>query len=101
LCFCASAWAGRFLWAGIHYFGDAKFVVGFLSNVKTVHAVYAPFTNPTVVPILTFLVEYHIVFAGILGYLIARRVGHVWGLDGLIERWHVVESHPGLKPLVG
>src|SRR6202166_3078121 len=47
-----------FLWAGIHHFGDDKFVLGFLSHVKTFHDVYAPFTNPTVVPALTFFVEY-------------------------------------------
>jgi thiosulfate dehydrogenase (quinone) large subunit len=139
-----------FLWAGIHHFGDDKFVLGFLSHVKTFHAVYAPFTNPAIVPILTFFVEYghlliglslvtgllvrvsspfaimlmllywtahmdfpfienvnnylidyHIVYAGILGYLIAKRAGHVWGLDGLIERMHMVENYPVLKPLVG
>ena len=139
-----------FLYAGIHHFGDDKFVLGFLSNVKTFHAVYAPFTAPAIVPVLTFLVEYghlliglslvfgilvrvsspfaimlmllywtahmdfpyienvnsylidyHIVYAGILAYLIAKRAGHVFGLDGLIERWHVVESYPALRPLVG
>jgi hypothetical protein len=41
---------------GIHHFGDDKFVLGFLSNVKTFHSVYAPFTDP-VVPTLTFFVE--------------------------------------------
>jgi len=30
-----------FLWAGIHHFGDDKFVLGFLSHVKTFHDVYA------------------------------------------------------------
>src|SRR5262249_42166145 len=34
-----------FLWAGIHHFGDSKFVLGFLSHVKTFHDVYAPLTN--------------------------------------------------------
>src|SRR5262252_10068093 len=47
-----------FLWAGIHHFGDDKFVVGFLSHVKTFHDVYAPLTNPAIAPMLTFLVEY-------------------------------------------
>lgn len=47
-----------FLWAGIHHFGDDKFVVGFLSHVKTFHDVYAPLTNPAIAPTLTFLVEY-------------------------------------------
>jgi thiosulfate dehydrogenase (quinone) large subunit len=139
-----------FLWAGIHHFGDGKFVVGFLSNVKTFHDVYAPFTNPVVVPTLTFLVEYghlliglslvsgllvrvsapfaimlmllywtahmdfpfienvnnylvdyHIVYAGILVYLIVKRAGHVFGLDGAVERMHLVDGYPTLRPLLG
>ena len=139
-----------FLWAGIHHFGDDQFVIGFLSHVKTFHAVYAPFTNPSVVPFLTFLVEYghlliglslvsgllvrvsspfaimlmllywtahtdfpyienvnnylvdyHIVYAGVLTYLIVKRAGHVWGLDGLLERMQMVEHYPALRPLVG
>ena len=139
-----------FLWAGIHHFGDAKFVVGFLSNLKTFHAVYTPFTNPAVVPALTFLVEYghlliglslvsgslvrisapfaimlmlvywtahmdfpfienvnnylvdyHIVYAGVLVYLIVKRAGHVFGLDGVVERLRLTESYPVLRPLVG
>ncbi len=139
-----------FLYAGIHHFGDDKFVVGFLSHVKTFHDVYAPLTNPTIVPALTFLVEYghlliglslisgllvrvsapfaimllimywtahmdfpyienvnnylidyHIVYSGVLIYLMVKRAGHVFGLDGLVERWKVVEHHPALRPLVG
>jgi len=47
-----------FLYAGIHHLGDDKFVIGFLSHVKTFHDVYAPLTNPAIAPVLTFLVEY-------------------------------------------
>ncbi len=47
-----------FLWAAIHHFGDDQFVTGFLSHTKTFHDVYAPLTNPAIVPTLTFLVEY-------------------------------------------
>jgi thiosulfate dehydrogenase [quinone] large subunit len=139
-----------FLWAGIHHFGDAKFVIGFLSQVKTFHNVYAPFTNPAIVPTLTLLVEYghlliglslisgllvrvsspfaialllmywtahmdfpfienvnnylidyHIVYSGVLIYLIMKRAGHVFGLDGLIEHMRVVEQYPALRPLIG
>ena len=139
-----------FLYAAIHHFGDDKFVVGFLSHVKTFHDVYAPLTNPTFLPVLTFLVEYghlliglslisgllvrvsspfaillmvlywtahmdfpyiedannylidyHIVYVGVLGYLIFKNAGHVWGLDGLVERWHLVDHYPALRPLVG
>ncbi len=139
-----------FLYAGIHHFGDDKFVLGFLSHVKTFHDVYAPLTNSTILPALTFMVEYghlliglslisgllvrvsapfaimlllmywtahmdfpyienvnnylidyHIVYSGVLVYLIVKRAGHVLGLDGLIERWHVVDHYPALRPLVG
>jgi thiosulfate dehydrogenase [quinone] large subunit len=135
-----------FLWAGIHHFGDDKFVLGFLSNVKTFHDVYAPFTNPAVVPALTFLVEYghlliglslisgllvrasapfavmlmllywtahmdfpyienvnnylidyHIVYAGVLVYLIAKRAGHVFGLDGMLSSLGAVPRAPIMR----
>ena len=125
-----------FLWAGIHHFGDDKFVVGFLSHVKTFHDVYAPLTNPAIAPTLTFLVEYgHLLIgmsliSGLLvrvsapfaimlllmywtahmdfpyienvnNYLIVKRAGHVFGLDGLLEKLHLAEEYPVLRPLVG
>lgn len=139
-----------FLWAAIHHFGDDQFVTGFLSHTKTFHDVYAPLTNPAIVPTLTFLVEYghlliglslisgllvrvsspfaimlllmywtahmdfpfienvnnylidyHIVYSGVLVYLIMKRAGHVFGLDGLVERMHMVDHYPMLRPLVG
>jgi len=138
-----------FLWAGIHHFGDDKFVLGFLTHVKTFHAVYAPFTQPSIVPILTFLVEYghlliglslisgllvrvsapfaimlmlmywaahmdfpyienvnnylvdyHIVYAGVLVYLIAKRAGHVFGLDGWVAKLGAVQHAPALRWMV-
>src|SRR5215475_424243 len=33
-----------------------------------------------------FLVDYHIVYAGVLVYLIVKRAGHVFGLDGILEK---------------
>jgi len=139
-----------FLWPAIHHFADDKFVLGFLSHVKTFHDVYEPLTNPTIVPTLTslveyghlliglslisglfvrisapfaimlmllywtahmdfpyienannYLIDYHIVYAGILVYLIVKRAGHVFGLDGVLERLHLVEHYPALRPLVG
>jgi thiosulfate dehydrogenase (quinone) large subunit len=48
-----------------------------------------------------FIVDFHLVYAGVLIYLIVNRAGHVWGLDGLVERWHTVENHPALRPLFG
>lgn len=139
-----------FLYAGIQHFGDDRFVLGFLTHVKTFHNVYTPLINPAILPALTFLVEYghlliglslvsgllvrvsspfavmlmllywtahmdfpyienvnnylidyHIVYAGCLIYLIAKRAGHVWGLDGLLARGHWTDQYPALRPLVG
>ena len=47
-----------FLWAGIHHFGDAKFVTGFLSHTKTFHDFFVVFTAPSVAPVVGFLVAY-------------------------------------------
>ena len=46
------------------------------------------------------LVDYHIVYAGVLVVLIAKKAGHVLGLDGWLESSGFVERHPSLRPLV-
>ncbi len=46
-----------------------------------------------------FLMDYHLIYAGVLVYLIVKRAGHVVGLDAWAERLDVVKQHPGLKPL--
>ena len=46
-----------------------------------------------------FLVDYHIVYAAVLGYLIAARAGHIWGLDTWAEKLPWVTRHPKLHPL--
>jgi thiosulfate dehydrogenase [quinone] large subunit len=46
------------------------------------------------------IIDYHIVYASILGYLIYKRAGHVWGLDALASK---ILSFPGgeiLHPLI-
>ncbi len=48
----------------------------------------------------TFLLDYHIVYAGVLAFLIAKHAGHVFGLDAWAENLSLVKDHPGLKPLV-
>jgi thiosulfate dehydrogenase [quinone] large subunit len=47
-----------------------------------------------------FVVDYHLVYAGVLGYLIVKRAGHVFGLDAVAEKLSFFKQHPGLKPLV-
>jgi thiosulfate dehydrogenase [quinone] large subunit len=47
-----------------------------------------------------FVIDYHIVYAGVLVYLILKRAGHVWGLDGWAEKLSFFERYPKLRPLV-
>ena len=44
-----------------------------------------------------FLLDYHLVYAGVLMYLIAMRAGHVRGLDPWFEKLNVVDHHPRLR----
>jgi thiosulfate dehydrogenase [quinone] large subunit len=46
-----------------------------------------------------FIVDEHVVYAGVLVYLIVKHAGHVWGLDPWVERLRLVKEHPGLRPL--
>ncbi len=50
---------------------------------------------------LNYIVDYHLVYATVIVYLIAHRAGHVWGLDGLVDRLPMIGRHPTLRPLVG
>jgi thiosulfate dehydrogenase (quinone) large subunit len=50
---------------------------------------------------VNFLVDYHLVYATVIVYLIAHRAGHVFGLDGLVEQMQLDKEYPMLKPLVG
>lgn len=47
-----------------------------------------------------FIIDEHIVYAGILVFLIVKKAGHVWGLDAWAENLSFFKDHPGLKPLV-
>ena len=46
-----------------------------------------------------FIVDYHVVYAGVLVYLIVKKAGHVWGLDGWSENLQIVRQYPRLKQL--
>jgi len=47
-----------------------------------------------------FLLDFHLVYAGVLVFLIAKHAGHVCGLDGVVERMTFLKEHPALRPLV-
>ncbi len=45
------------------------------------------------------IVDEHIVYAGVLVFLVVKHAGHVFGLDAWIENLQIVREHPGLRPL--
>jgi thiosulfate dehydrogenase [quinone] large subunit len=47
-----------------------------------------------------FIIDFHLVYAGVLVTLIVARAGHVWGLGAWAENLDLFKQHPGLKPLV-
>jgi thiosulfate dehydrogenase [quinone] large subunit len=50
---------------------------------------------------VNFLLDYHLVYMGVIAWLIFKQAGHVWGLDGWLENRRFFYHHPGLRPLVG
>ena len=44
-----------------------------------------------------YLIDYHIVYAGVLVYLMVKRAGHVFGLDGLVSKLVAVQHSPMLR----
>lgn len=47
-----------------------------------------------------FIVDYHLVYAGVLVLLIVKQAGHVWGLDALAEKLTFFRQHPMLRAAV-
>jgi len=47
-----------------------------------------------------FIVDYHIVYAVVLGYLVYKRAGYVWGLDWLASKIPLFRDEESLHPLV-
>jgi thiosulfate dehydrogenase (quinone) large subunit len=55
---------------------------------------------PYIENVNNFSVDYHIVYASVLGYLIYKGAGHVWGLDALASRAPLFRDGQALHPLV-
>jgi thiosulfate dehydrogenase (quinone) large subunit len=47
-----------------------------------------------------FIIDYHLVYAGVLVYLIVKQAGHVLGLEAWAKDLHWLQQHPRLRPLV-
>jgi thiosulfate dehydrogenase (quinone) large subunit len=74
---------------------SAPFAIMMMIMYWTAHMEWPYIENPN-----NFIIDYHIVYAGVLVYLIVKKAGHVWGLDGLAERLAFFARHPSLRPLV-
>lgn len=55
---------------------------------------------PYIENVNNFILDSHIVYAGVLVLLIVKHAGHVWGLDAWAEKLPFVQSNPALRPLV-
>ncbi len=74
---------------------SAPFGIMLMLLYWTAHMNFPYIDNPN-----NFLLDYHVVYAVMLVYLMVKRAGHVWGLDALIEELEFVERHPRLRALV-
>jgi len=91
-----------------HLLIGLSLVSGFLVRISGPFAVllmivyyFAHMEFPYVENHFNLIVDYHLVYATVIVYLMAHRAGHVWGLDGLVEDLHLVDHYPALRPLVG
>jgi thiosulfate dehydrogenase [quinone] large subunit len=90
-----------------HLFIGLSLVSGLMIRVSGVFGILLMLTYwcahldfPYVSSPLNFIVDEHIVFAVLIVYLMAVRAGHVYGLDGWLEKLPVIEHNPFLGPLV-
>jgi len=74
---------------------SAAFAIALLLMYWTAHMEWPFIENRN-----NFIVDYHIVYAVLCGYLIFKRAGHVWGLDAWLEKLPFVQQHAALRPLV-
>jgi thiosulfate dehydrogenase [quinone] large subunit len=49
---------------------------------------------------LNLIMDFHLVYAAVLFYLIKVRAGHAWGLDAIAEKLAFFSEHPALRELV-
>jgi thiosulfate dehydrogenase (quinone) large subunit len=86
---------GLSLISGLLVRASAPFAIMLMLLYWTAHMDY-----PYIESVNNYLIDYHIVYAGVLVYLIAKRAGHVFGLDGLAEEFAAVRETPMLSWLV-
>jgi thiosulfate dehydrogenase [quinone] large subunit len=97
----------NFLVSWGHLLIGLSLLVGLMTRVSSVFGIllmimyyFAHMDFPYIENTSNFLVDYHLVYAGVLAYLIAVRAGHVLGLDGWLERQSFVATRPAVLALV-
>ncbi|MBO0750909.1 MAG: DoxX family protein [Bradyrhizobiaceae bacterium] len=86
---------GLSLISGLMVRASAPFAIMMMLLYWTAHMDYPYVENAN-----NYLIDYHIVYAGVLVYLIVKRAGHVLGLDGIAEEFAAVRETPALRWLV-
>jgi len=83
---------GLSLISGLLVRASAPFAIMMMLLYWTAHMDFPYIENTN-----NFVVDYHIVYAGLLAYLMVRRAGHVVGLDGWVGKWAGVQRTPVLR----
>ena len=87
---------GLSLISGLLVRASAPFGILIMMTYWTAHMDF-----PYIENINSFIIDYHPVYALVLGLLILRRAGHVCGLDGVVANWTLVQHNTGLRWLTG
>lgn len=90
-----------------HLLIGLSLVSGFMVRVSGVFGIVlmlvywsAHLDFPYVSSPLNFLLDEHIVDAGVIVYLMAVHAGHIFGVDGVVAKLPAVEHNSFLRPLV-
>jgi thiosulfate dehydrogenase [quinone] large subunit len=86
---------GLSLISGLFVRASAPFAIALMLLYWSAHMDFPYIDN-----INNFLIDYHIVYAGVLTYLILKRAGHVFGLDGWVFNHASIQQRPMLRSLV-
>ena len=84
-----------------HFLIGLSLLFGLLVRVSGVFGIllmatyyFAHMDFPYIEAQTNLLVDYHVIYIAVIGYLILKRAGHVWGLDGIVEKMGFVVYHP-------
>jgi thiosulfate dehydrogenase [quinone] large subunit len=83
---------GLSLISGLMVRASAPFAILLMVLYWTAHMDFPYIDN-----INNLIVDEHLINALVLGYILVRRAGHVWGLDGVVARLSIVRHSDSLR----